>query len=245
MNRLRPGIGTALLLAAALGLFFTGCRYDTTDGRIYLDTRGWYRDQTVTVPFFVDGSSRYAEYTYEYDDGSAWVTSLARTIRVPGWGSGVIEFEAVAAARDHRLTASVLGSAGPGETLVPVDTVVQRFHIDTTTPAADSASLTLNLYVGGATTPLAEPLPASYDPAQSLDVEVDHVEFDNPSGSRAVVFVTWDGSVPNEWSERIEHPSRFTVWHGGAASYYYELKFIVIDEAGNRSAVRQLILQAP
>ncbi len=244
---MRAGPSWIVGLAVTIGLILltTGCEFNTTDSRIYLHAAGWYRDQTIVVPFNIDHDARYAEYTYEYDDGNAWVIGETNTIRIPNGGGGLIEFEAADPARAHRLTASVLGRSAPSEPLVPVDTVVHRFGIDGTTPGVGLEELIVNLYQGGSDIPLPEPWPDFFDPALSLEMEVDHVEFDNPSGSRTWVNLTWDGSVPNERSEVVEFRQRFRIWDGGSGSYFRELKFIAIDGAGNRSGVRTVILESP
>ena len=232
--------GPCVVIVAAL--LTTACTFSARTPEVYANVKAWYPSQEILIPFEVHGDGvRYAEYRYEYNAGDGWVVEIERTVRVPDKDHGLIELSATDPSWDHRLTFSALAQRGPGQPLEPVVTTEWYFHIDTTVPSAAIGILSLTLFEDNVET--AGPM---YDEWAWLELEIDHPEFDTPSGSPIRVHFTRDGSMPrdDEWSERMDPSQRETVWWGGDGPYDEEYRFIVVDEAGNRSGVRSVVFQS-
>lgn len=237
--------GAALLVVAAL--LTTACTIDPKIPELSIAVRPWYSSQEILIPFEVSGGQlRYAEYRYEYNAGDGWVVDVERTIQVPKSGGGLIELSVANPDWNHRLTFSALSQPGPGQPLEPFATVERYFQIDATAPSVERGNLILRVFVNNSPVPLPEPLPDFYNPALRLEVVIDHAEFAAPSGSPVRIYVTQDGSIPRdeEWSESIDEPRRVEIWSVGV-SYSEQYRFMVVDEAGNRSGVRSVVFQSP
>jgi hypothetical protein len=240
---LRAGIAVLFLAA----LLTTACTLDPKNPEVSIDVRAWYPSQEILIPFQVQGGDlRFAEYRYEYDAGDGWVVDVERTIRVPESGGGLIELSVANPDWNHRLTFSALSQPGPGQPLEPFLTVERYFHIDATAPSVERGNLILRVFVNDSLVPLPEPLPDFYNPALRLEAVIDHAEFAAPSGSPVRIYVTQDGSIPRdeEWSESIDAPRRVEIWPGGGGPYFEQYRFMVVDEAGNRSGVRSVVFQS-
>ena len=240
--RPRVSLHASAVIAFLAALLTTACTFNPKTPEVYLNVRAWYPSQEILIPFVVHGDGvRYAEYRYEYNAGDGWVVDIERTVRVPDNDHGLIELSATEPSWDHRLTFSALAQGGPGQPLEPVVTTEWYFHIDTTVPSAATGILSFTLFEDG-----MEAVGPMYDEWALLELEVDHPEFHDPSGSSIRVFFTRDGSIPrdDEWNERMDPSQRETVWGGGAGPYDEEYRFIVVDEAGNRSGVRSVVFQS-
>ena len=229
-----------LLLAAAV-LLVAGCKMEPDAPQLHADVRSWYPSQDIVIPVETHShSASYAEYRYEYNAGEGWVVDIERAIRIRG-ESCLIEFTAADPDWDHRLTISILAQDGIGQPLEPYSTIERYFDIDTTAPSADPGILQLTTY---------------YDPGpMSLWFSMDNPEYDAPSGSPINIYYlcvdpgnTSDPFVPNERSQRYKpdnpddpHDSNemIFVWGGGFPENDF-FRIIVIDAAGNRSAVRNV-----
>lgn len=233
----------SLVGAAAL----CGCDFNTDAPSVEVSMREWYPSDKLLIPFEVHGNGvRYGEFRYEYNAGAEWVVNTERTVRMPSGDSTLIELTAAAdnPAWNHRVTFSALAQAGPGQPLEPFATSERYFRVDTTTPSAETGSLQLIPYEDGVLLPGP---PYTFDEDLRLDVLVYHPEFDAPSGSAITIYGRRGDSLPDERDHDEElNVSRFVrVWDGGAAGYFETLRFIVIDEAGNRSGVRTVVYAAP
>lgn len=234
-------------MAGAAAAMLCGCDFNTDAPSVEVSMREWYPSDKLLIPFEVHGNGvRYGEYRYEYNAGAEWVLNSERTIRMPSGDSALIELTAAAdnPAWNHRVTFSALAQAGPGQPLEPFATSERFFRVDATTPSAETGSLQLIPYENGVMLPGP---PYTFNETLPLDVLVEHSEFDAPSGSHIQIFVSRYGSLPDElYHDQELNDSQFVrVWDGGAASYDEVLRFIVIDEAGNRSGIRTVVYAAP
>lgn len=226
--------------AAVCGLVLilvTGCTIDPDHAGLYIEARPWYPSTEIRIPLSADGGVRYVDYVYEYNAGEGWTTEREGTIVLPHDGRGLLEVEAADPAWSYRLRLTGLGRIAPGQALEPVSTIEHYFRIDTTAPSSDRDALVLTAYqAGGAVT--------SYDPSTQLWVEIDHTEFTEPSGSPVRVYITRDDRPPADYDDVRDQAGFIDIWGGGESYYYQEVRFMVVDEAGNRSAVRTVVYES-
>jgi hypothetical protein len=201
---------------------------------IDLKVQAWYSSDMVLIPFYVhgDGNVAYARYTFEAYDGAEWLIQDENEIRVPSGSSGVLEYTADWAYMQHRLTFSLLQTRDATGVPTPLLTEVRQFQIDNAAPGVWDPALTL--------TP-SQPEPPPYSETEEMGIDVSHEEFGAPFGSWVRMHFTTDGSIPTQYSEFIDwEDAGYEIWLWGPGSTGQDilLRVIMIDDAGNRSAVR-------
>ena len=93
MRRVIP----ALLALVAVAVILWGCSFDPGPYGLEAKVREWYPSQDIVVPIEVYGDwNQYAEYRYEYDDGTGWVVGAERTVLLASGRQGLIRFTATA-----------------------------------------------------------------------------------------------------------------------------------------------------
>lgn len=222
------GIGLITLLV------FSGCTINPGDASISIDAKAWYNSREIRVPVSTDGRIRYVEWVYEYDAGDGWVTDQEGTMFLPSDDRGLLEFSATEPGWNHRIRLSGLGSASVGQPAQEVTAKEHYFQIDTTSPSADPGFLNLTAY---------QPYPTAvttYFAADTLELGIHHTEFDAPSGSPVRVYLTGESRPPlkdDEFRDESDQ-ERITIWETVSVGFEQQVRLIVIDAAGNRSAVR-------
>lgn len=235
----RPLSGAFLIISIA-ALSLAGCGAPDP-GWIEVEGQYWYPSFDITMEISRDGDGMvsYAVVRYEYNAGDGWELGFERNLRFGSSRDGVLEFQAegapapdepLEAAGDqslqHRITASTLVRSFPGQPLEIGRTVEHYFHIDTIPPSAEMGDLTITH------------LP--FIPAgDNFSADIDHVEFADPSGSPVRVCVVRAGETFAEWAECIDGARTIEVWRDIVPSHSEVRRFMVVDEAGNRSAVRE------